>query len=603
MQLLGKPEIRWDGVAVAAPRGRKGWALLAYLLLSERAPAREHLCELLFPDADDPLGALRWSLSRLRMALGRGSKVDGDPVRLALAPDAAADVVVLTRGTAWEAAGLPNLDRPLLEGTSPSASAVFELWLVAERQRLQGTAESVLHTAAHRALAGGDLDTAVGHASRLAALNPRDENHHILLVRCLSQAGREREARAHLGWATRVLSEELGVAPSSALLGLLGEDRPSPAASPAAIEAKLERGEAAVAAGALVEGLAVLRSAVGAARAADAKRLLARALLALGDALVHAARGGDEEGAAALGEAAVVAEQLGDPVLGAAARREMAIVAYFRARYDRQLELLEEASALAEDKGERAWIGLLRAAALSERGNYGEAERLLVTAIDDADSADQADAGALAWSFLGRLNLLRRDLLAARPALERSIELMRVAGWTAYLPWPYALIAEVDLLEGRTDEAEGRFERAFALGRELDDPCWEGMAARGMGLAAAARGDTEVAMQILATAPKYCRRLPDASKWIEAYALEAGCRLAVQLGAPSAPMWVDELEAIAARAGMRELLARAMIHRAALGEPGALDAARLHAEGVDNPALHGELAAAEASHAGSHASA
>ena len=50
----------------APPRGRKAWALLGYLLLAERPPSRRHLAELLFADADDPLGALRWTLAELR---------------------------------------------------------------------------------------------------------------------------------------------------------------------------------------------------------------------------------------------------------------------------------------------------------------------------------------------------------------------------------------------------------------------------------------------------------------------------------------------------------------------------------------------------------
>lgn len=604
VQLLGKPEIRWAGEPVSPPRGRKGWALLAYLVLSERPPTRDHLAELLFPEAEDPLAALRWSLSKLRAALGRGSEIEGDAVRLTLAPDAVVDVLVLTGGTVADAAALPGLGRPLLDGTAPAAAPAFELWLLAQNQRLLGTAESVLRAATHAALARGDLDGALAHGLRLARLNPLDENHHILLISCLRQAGREDEAREHLERVRRILREELGVDPSPALEGPLTDEEPPVAAGPAAIEAKLERGETAVASGALEEGFRVLRGAVSSARAAEEAHLLARALVALGDALVHAARGGDEEGAGALNEAAALAEVVGDRALGAVARREMAIVEHYRARYDHQLRLLDEATELAgEDEAELAWLELLRGAALSDLGDYGGAARVLAAAIERAERAGQPDAGGLAWSFLGRLHLLRRQLPQARSALERSIELMRAARWTAYLPWPEALLAEVELVEGRIDEAEERFERAFALGRELDDPCWEGIGARGVGLVAEARGDTDRALEALAEAPKLCRRLPDASKWIEAYALDAACRLAVRLGSPMASVWVSELETIAARGGMRELLARAMLHRAALGDPGALESARLHADGIDNRALHPELASAERSHAPSNAKA
>jgi len=70
IRLLGPPTLERDGRSVAAPRGRKAWAVLAYLLLAERPPGRRQLAELLFGDADDPLGALRWTLAELRRALG-----------------------------------------------------------------------------------------------------------------------------------------------------------------------------------------------------------------------------------------------------------------------------------------------------------------------------------------------------------------------------------------------------------------------------------------------------------------------------------------------------------------------------------------------------
>ena len=86
VRLLGAPSVETDGAPTAPPRGRKSWALLAYLVLSERPPTRQHLAALLFPEADDPLGALRWSLADLRRSSGpvrRGGRGPGpaDPRR------------------------------------------------------------------------------------------------------------------------------------------------------------------------------------------------------------------------------------------------------------------------------------------------------------------------------------------------------------------------------------------------------------------------------------------------------------------------------------------------------------------------------------------
>ena len=70
IRLLGRPEIERDGVVVAPPRGHKAWGVLAYLVLAERPVARARLAGLVFGEADDPLGALRWTLAQLRRALG-----------------------------------------------------------------------------------------------------------------------------------------------------------------------------------------------------------------------------------------------------------------------------------------------------------------------------------------------------------------------------------------------------------------------------------------------------------------------------------------------------------------------------------------------------
>ena len=48
VHLLGPPLLIRDEVVYATPRGRKVWALLAYLALSHGAPSRQQLIDLLF---------------------------------------------------------------------------------------------------------------------------------------------------------------------------------------------------------------------------------------------------------------------------------------------------------------------------------------------------------------------------------------------------------------------------------------------------------------------------------------------------------------------------------------------------------------------------
>jgi tetratricopeptide (TPR) repeat protein len=276
--------------------------------------------------------------------------------------------------------------------------------------------------------------------------------------------------------------------------------------------------------------------------------------------------------------------------LAAKAARELAWVEFLRARYERAFDLLEKASRLAgDDEAELAWIELIRGGCHTDAGDYGAAWPHLRAAIELAHRAGAVQPVALAAAHLGRWHLLRGEMEPARIALQRSLATAR-EGWTAFVAWPECLIAEIDLRIGDVDAAAAGFEHAYALGCQIGDPCWESIAARGLGLVAAARSEVPTALEWLESAPRRCRRLPDSWLWIEAYGLETLCRVAVEHRAPSAPQWIDELEALASRAGMRELLTRARMHRATLGEPGALETARTLAAGIDNPALHAELA-------------
>ena len=183
IHLLGpQPSGGRSGQTQPPPRGRKVWALLAYLLITESAPSREWLSELLFSDADDPLNALSWNLTQLRRLLGPESSIGGEPVVLRLPPGTFVDVHALTAGTWMHAIGIPGLGRELLEGKSFPSCASFEAWLLASRRHLAGAAEGVLREAA-LALSTGDGARAVELASRLVATNPLDEDAQEILIR------------------------------------------------------------------------------------------------------------------------------------------------------------------------------------------------------------------------------------------------------------------------------------------------------------------------------------------------------------------------------------------------------------------------------------
>lgn len=593
INLLGRPSVLRDAEEVAPPRGRKAWALLAYLLLAGAPPGRSRLAGLLFADADDPLAALRWNLVELRRLLGPEAAVGGEPVTLELPPDAGIDLRLLTSGTWVEAAQVPGLGRELLEGVEIVGSAAFETWLLAERRRFAGLSAAVLREAATARLATGDVAAAIGLATRLVAIDEYDEEAHALLIRAYSAAGDMTGARRHLAAAVELFRRELGVEPSTALTRAAEPAAVAPTAAPvrgaAAARALLEAGEAAIGAGAVEPGLESLRRAVAEARDAGDPYLECRALLALGSAYVHAVRARDGEGATALHAALALAERAGDRDLAAIAHRELGYIELLRGRYDRAGGWLDRAIAIAEPGAERAWSLAIAGAALTDQGRMGQGLELLGEAVQAAETAAATRPLAFALSFAGRAHLLRGEHGPAREALDRSIGHARSAAWVSFLPWPGALLAHVELAEGRVVEAAQAFESAFAMGCQLGDPCWEGMAARGIGLCRIADGDVEGGIGWLDDARTRCVRLPDAYLWIQAYCLDALCEAGVRHRPQQAARWVADLEALAARTGMRELLVRALLHRSALGDASAAEAARLFASEIDNPVILGRL--------------
>ena len=590
IHLLGAPFVTSGSARRTAPRGRKPWALLAYLLTTESAPSREWLAELLFSDAEDPLNALSWNLTQLRRLLGSGAAIRGEPLELQLPSGTFIDIRALTAGTWVQALGVPGLGRDLLEGMAFPSSPAFEVWLLAERRHLAGAAENVLREAARAKLAVGDAARAVELASRLVTANSLDEDAQELLIRAYATTGDRAAAERQRDACVALFRRELGTDPGEAVLRAAElEAKRSPAERPATrttIEARLEAGLAAMDAGAVDAAIASMREAVAEAYEAHESDLQGRALLALGSALVHGVRGRDAEGASILHEAIAVAERTGAAAPAAQAHRELGYVELLRGRYDRAQRWLRRAAALAgDDQAERAWAHAVQGVALTDVGRHARALRELREALRLGAEADAGQIEAWALTFIGRSHLLCRDLVAAREALEQALAVARRMRWTAFIPLPESLLADVDLAEGHVDAAAAAYEHAYALALQLGDPCWEGLAARGIGLVADQRGDAEAAVRWVAEARMRCVRLPDAWLWVEGYCLDALCTLAVEHRHPQATRWIADLEALATRTGMRELVARAYLHRGRLGDRAAGEAARVLAAEVDNPAV------------------
>ena len=319
-------------------RSRKSWALLAYLLLTEATPTRSQLAGLLFPEADDPLRALRWSLAEIRRGLGDGAALDGDPVVLRLPADAFVDVDVLSHESWADAVEVVGLDAELLDGLAIRGAPAFESWLLSRApapccgRRGDPPRGRPRPDGAGRARPGPRLRRTRGRDEPARREPPGTADP------ALPAGGRRRRRRAAVRRVDASCSRrELGVEPGAAV-------RPRCASVPASVRAcrptPRSRPSSRRAPPPSRPAPSNPASPPCAARSGSPTPVGrppcgSRSRQVLAEALIHSLRGLDEEGLAHLHEADRLAADDADPISSAQARAELGYVDFLRARYDR----------------------------------------------------------------------------------------------------------------------------------------------------------------------------------------------------------------------------------------------------------------------------
>lgn len=201
LALLGGLEVHRDGVVVPLLASRKTRALLAYLALSPRRHRRARLCEIFWERPDDPRGALRWSLSKLRAVVDdvttRRLVADREHVAL-LTDDMSVDVDAackLLRSDPTSAActkALIALRQPLLDGLDLPTCPAFDSWLVAQREDTQRLRCQLLR---HRVMADAEpADQRLPWCREWLECDPFNVEAMTRLVGCLRELGQAEAA-------------------------------------------------------------------------------------------------------------------------------------------------------------------------------------------------------------------------------------------------------------------------------------------------------------------------------------------------------------------------------------------------------------------------
>ena len=525
IRLIGRPELELGGV----PRplaGHKPWALLTYLLLASRPPTRRELAERLWPDADDPLAALRWALLQVRRALEPEARIVERAGRLVveLPDDAHVDARVALSRALEPRDGAALGTGELLEGLVFDDTPEFDDWLALERQRVASALREALRWAATM-LARSSPEEALGIAERALALDPLCDPLHELVVDIHVGRGDRAAAEAHAARTDRRYREELGTpAPETIRRPLDRVAGPPTARVAPAVTAKavVRSAQARMEAGDYDSAVSTARRAAAEAAAAGDGAIEALALTTLGSILIHSVRGRDREALGILARAFQLATEAGDLALASEIARETGYVAFLAAEYGSAEQSFHRAIGLAERAGEPVQLGkalTFLGASQMDRGDLESSDETLRRALATLDAAAERRFRSFTLSFVARLRLRQERDAEARDLAREALAAARATGWHGIVPWILTFEGEAELRLGNVARASELFEEAFALGSEMGDPCWEGLSLRGLAHIEWRAGRRAKAREMLADAHARCSRVPDTLWWADAVIL------------------------------------------------------------------------------------
>jgi TolB-like protein len=215
IRVLGGLQVIRDGAPATLVASRKTRALLAYLALTRCPHRREELCEMFWDVPDDPRGALRWSLSKIRPLVDEPAlprlladrqtvelrtetlDIDFFTVEVCAGAKAAPIDELASAAASFRGQLLADLDLPENNG--------FHIWLLGLREDARRLQTTILWSLTER-LGATSLD-ALPYVRELVRVNPFDETAWALLIDTLASAGRSGEIRQQYEAGQRSLRE------------------------------------------------------------------------------------------------------------------------------------------------------------------------------------------------------------------------------------------------------------------------------------------------------------------------------------------------------------------------------------------------------------
>lgn len=516
VRLLGRPSLDRDG-APSRLDGRKTWALLAFVILESPAPTRRQLAERLWSDADDPLGAMRWTLSQVRRTLAPEASIIEEDDRLSLTGDFTVDATDLLNGT-WDDETVDDVTRgELLEGTDPE-SPDFERWLSVQRARIATARIDALRSCAAASTRSDPL-RALQLAERALATEPFDDGLHELIVECHIERGDVDAATRYVDATKALYRRELGTPAPPGLRRALERKRSDPSLPLLRLDlearALLEIAGARSAAGAWDDAREITTRAIDAASASGDRALEARGILSfLNIATCHMSRG-PAEWNPMLQRAFAVGTELGDAVLLCDVEIERGRLAAIAGRFGTAEAMLRRALGIARELGDDLRIATARrylGIAETEWCDYDSAE------LDLRAAATLPERRSAAMAYLARLLARTGRFDEAEAVADDS------SNWTSSdaIVWrPLAIIASGEASLARNDVrgASERFGSALMMARETTDPDWSALALRGLAQVDRREGRPERAAAMLRQAQDIVTAHHGARRWCEAVVL------------------------------------------------------------------------------------